>query len=126
MPLKKPWQTFDPRAAKEIPPVTGVYELGDQEGNVLYIGYAGGREPFGMRGRIEGHFSEEERNAVVREGARRYRYEVNAQYLTRHIELLTRYRDEHGRLPEGNEAPDEVAPRLGRFGTAGSAGRSGS
>lgn len=125
MPLNKPWQSFDPAATKEIPPVTGVYELGDEEGNVIYIGYAGGREPFGMRGRIERHFSEEEGNAVVRERARRYRYEVNAQYLTRHIELLTRYRDEHGRLPEGNEAPGEAVPRLGRFGTAGSAGRAG-
>jgi hypothetical protein len=123
MPLKKPWETFDPAAAREIPPVTGVYELGDEEGNVLYIGYAGGREPFGIRGRIERHFSREEGNAVVGERARRYRYEVNAQYLTRHIELLTRHRDEHGRLPEGNEAPGEVVPRLGRFGTAGGVGQ---
>ena len=125
MPLDKAWQTFDPGAAKDIPPVTGVYELGDEEGNVLYIGYAGGREPFGIRGRIERHFSGEEANPVIRERACRYRYEVNAQYLTRHIERLTRHRDEHGRLPEGNEAPGEIVPRLGRFGPAGSVDRAG-
>jgi hypothetical protein len=125
MPIKKPWETFEAAAAKRIPPVTGVYELADEEGNVLYIGYAGGREPFGIRGRIERHFSREEGNAVVRGRARRYRYEVNAQYLTRHIELLTRHRDEHGRLPEGNEAPGEVLPRLGRFEAAGGAGKGG-
>lgn len=123
MPLSKAWQTFDPAARKEIPPVTGVYELGDEEGNVLYIGYAGGREPFGIRGRIERAFSGAEPNPVVRERARRFRYEVNAQYLTRHIELLTRHRDEHSRLPEGNDAPGEVVPRLGRLGPAGSVDR---
>jgi hypothetical protein len=115
MPISKPWQTFDAAHAKEIPPVTGVYELGDEQGEVIYIGYAGGREPFGMRGRTERHFSPEEANPVIRGRARRFRCEVNAQYLTRHVELLTRHRDEHGRLPEGNQAPGEVVPRLGRF-----------
>ena len=115
MPLSKPWQTFDPARAKEIPPVTGVYELADEQGDVIYIGYAGGREPFGIRGRIQRHFSPEEANPVIGARARRFRCEVNAQYLTRHIELLTRYRDERGCLPEGNEAPGEVLPRLGRF-----------
>jgi hypothetical protein len=52
---------------------------------------------------------------VIRERARRYRCEVNLQYLTRHVELLTCYRDEHGRLPEGNQQPGERLPRLGRF-----------
>lgn len=115
MPLNKPWQTFDAARANEIPPVTGVYELADEQGAVIYIGYAGGREPFGMRGRIQRHFSPEEANPVIRGRARRFRCEVNAQYLTRHVELLTRHRDEHRRLPEGNEAPGEVIPRLGRF-----------
>jgi hypothetical protein len=123
MPLRKAWQTFDAAATKAIPPVTGVYELGDEQGSVLYVGYAGGREPFGIRGCIERHFSDEEPNPVVRERARRFRYEVNAQYLTRRIELLTRHRDEHGRLPEGNEAPGETVPRLGRFGPAGNVER---
>jgi len=115
MPLNKPWQTFDPALAKEIPPVTGVYELGDEQGAVIYIGYAGGREPFGVRGRIQRHFSPGEANLVIRGRARRFRCEVNAQYLTRHVELLTRHRDEYRRLPDGNEAPGEAVPRLGRF-----------
>ena len=123
MSLSKAWETFDPAATKAIPPVTGVYEIGDEKGNVVYIGYAGGREPFGIRGCIERHFSGEDPNPVVRERGRRYRYEVNAQYLTRHIELLTRHRGEHGGLPEGNEAPGETVPRLGRFGPTGNVER---
>jgi len=113
--LAKPWQDFDPERAYEISPVTGVYELGDAAGETVYIGVAGAREAFGIRGRIERHFSPAEPNAVVRARAQRYRYEVNMQYLTRYVELLTRYRDAHGRLPAGNEQPGERLPRLGRF-----------
>jgi hypothetical protein len=123
--LAKPWQTFDPASSHDISPVVGVYELADDAGETIYIGVAGGREPFGVRGRIERHFSPDEPNAVIRERARRYRFEINLQYLTRYVELLTRYRDANGRLPTGNEQPGERLPRLGRFVTTSAGQPSG-
>jgi len=115
MPISKPWTTFESADVRALPGNLGVYELGDAEGRVLYIGYAGGRSHFGLRGIIAGHFGDAESNPVLRDHAVAYRYEINQMYLTRWQELLTRYRDAHGRVPEGNEAGDAPLPRLGRF-----------
>ena len=115
MPLNKPWTAYQPGNDRALPGNLGVYEIGDEAGNVLYIGYAGGRTRFGLRETIPARFSESELNPALRGRARLYRYEVNQMYMTRWIDLLTRYRDEHGRPPEGNEASDEPLPRLGRF-----------
>lgn len=116
MPIRKPWTSFDPSQLRRLPAALGVYELGDEEGNVIYIGCAGGRDAFGLRGRIAHHFDPaQESNPVIQERARLYRYEVNSSYMTRWSELLTLYREEHGRLPEGNEAAPGELPPLGRF-----------
>jgi hypothetical protein len=115
MPINKPWTRFD--AAADGPRgYLGVYELGDAEGRVIYIGYAGGRSLFGLRGALAAHVGDAEANPVVRDRAVQYRYEVNQMYLTRWTELLARYRAEHGRVPDGNEAAAEQLPRLGRIG----------
>jgi hypothetical protein len=115
MPLNKPWITYRPGNDRAIPGNLGVYEIGDAEGNVLYIGYAGGRTRFGLRERIPAHFSPEEANPALRDRARAYRFEVNQMYITRWTDLLTRYLNAHGRVPEGNEASAEQLPRLGRL-----------
>ena len=120
MPLNKPWTRFDSTDARHLPGNLGVYELGDADGRVLYIGYAGGRSLFGLRGVLAGHFDAAEPNPVLRDRAVAFRYEVNQMYLTRWQELLSRYRADHGRVPEGNEAGAEVLPRLGRIGWAAS------
>ena len=115
MPLMKPWTRYEPGNDRAVPGNLGVYEIGDESGNVLYIGYAGGRTRFGLRERIVGHFGGPEPNPVLRDRARLYRHEVNQMYLTRWIDLLTRYHDAHGRLPEGNQASAEPLPQFGRF-----------
>lgn len=117
MPLKKPWQTFDPdpKAVRRLSGATGVYELGDEHGEVIYIGYAGTRALFGLRGRIADHFSVHEPNPVIRERARRYRYEVNMMYYSRWVDLLSRYQEDYERLPPGNQVDPEPIPTLGRF-----------
>jgi hypothetical protein len=122
MPLTKPWIRSSPAAARDLPGCLGVYELGDSEGRVIYVGYAGGRSLFGLRGAIAGHFGPDEPNPVIRECATAYRYEVNQMYLTRWKELLMRYQAAHGRLPEGNRAAGEPLPRLGRLAPTGREG----
>jgi hypothetical protein len=115
MPIKKPWHRFPETVLREIPGTLGVYELGDAEGRVIYIGYAGGRSLFGLRGAIGAHFAGPEPNPVIRDRARVFRYEVNTNYLVRRVELLSRYREDEGRLPDANEASPEALPRLARY-----------
>ena len=57
MPLAKPWQSWDPSRLKKIPGTLGVFEIGDANGAVLYIGMAGGRTRFGLRERIADCFA---------------------------------------------------------------------
>lgn len=108
--LSKPWIAFEADTDADagdrvaIPAQLGVYEIGDDEGGVVRIGYAGGREPFGMRSAIEA-----ERAAG---SGTRYRYELTHGYLTRWEELLMLHKAEHGRLPPGNA--DRVHP-VGRL-----------
>ncbi len=91
--LEKPWQPSRELAA--LPGHMGVYELGDAVGEVIFVGYAGGRSRFGLRGEISA--------AVERFAqARRVRYEVTTAYLTRWQELLMAHRARTGRLPVGN------------------------
>lgn len=117
MPLSKPWESFDPdpKALRRLSGAAGVYELADEQGAVIYIGYAGSRALHGLRGCIAGHFSDAEPNAVIRERARRYRYEVNMMYYSRWVDLLSRFNEDYERLPPGNEADPQPIPRLGRF-----------
>lgn len=109
MPLNKPWIPYHPDDDRTIPGNLGVFEIGDADGTVRYIGYAGGRTRFGLREAIPGYFSTDPHAAT-------YRYEINQMYLTRWIELLSRYQNTHGTLPAGNLRPGEQLPRLGRVG----------
>ncbi|MFQ5880050.1 MAG: hypothetical protein ACE5IZ_07765 [Dehalococcoidia bacterium] len=115
MPLNKPWLSFDPQARREIPAATGVYELGDPDGRVIYIGCAGATAAFGLRGKLCAHFSPDEASPLIRDKARFHRYEVNTMYLSRWVELLILYREEYGQLPPANAASHEPIPTLGRF-----------
>ncbi len=100
--LEKPWQPQDD--LESLPGHMGVYELGDEHGNVIFVGYAGGHSLFGLRGEIAAAL---ERHT----GAGRFRYEVTTAYLTRYQELLMAHRARAGVLPAGN---GEVAG-LGRL-----------
>lgn len=110
-----PWQAFDPATVDELSGSEGIYQLADAERNVIYVHYAGGREPFGFRGRLARHFSEDETNPVIRAKATYFRYEVCFSYLGRWKEVLGRYFEEHGTLPEANLASGEELPGLPRF-----------
>jgi hypothetical protein len=105
--MEKPWTELTPEAVAALPGQLGVYQLADAEGRVVYIGFAGGRSLFGLRGELERAL--QERPA----GAARFRIEVNQQYTTRHLELLMLHVADHGSLPVVNAA--DPPPRLGRL-----------
>jgi hypothetical protein len=100
--LERPWIQLDDDAVRRIPAMLGVYELGDADGRVRLIGYAGGRSLFGLRSEIGAH----------RGSFERFRYEITSAYLSRWQELLMVHQADHGTLP-----PDQPDPgrRLGRL-----------
>jgi hypothetical protein len=105
--MEKPWIALTSGAVKALPGQLGIYQLADSEGRVVYIGFAGGRSLFGLRGELE-------RALRDRPGsAQRFRVEVNQQYATRYYELLMLHVADHGSLPVVNAA--DPPPRLGRL-----------
>jgi hypothetical protein len=105
--LTKPWRPLDAANVKALPGQLGVYELADDNDNVVAIGFAGGRSLFGLRGELEKHL------AAPPYGATRFRCEVNTQYQTRYRELLMAYHADHGALPQLNQ--NDPPTNLGRL-----------
>jgi hypothetical protein len=104
--MTKAWRPFTAEEVARVPGQLGVYELGNDDGRVLYVGFAGGRSTFGLRSELAKHV------AVPTGGASRFRYEVNMQYTTRYKELLMAHAARHGTLPPGNRLNP---PALGRL-----------
>ncbi|HXQ13955.1 MAG TPA: hypothetical protein VN814_04955 [Caulobacteraceae bacterium] len=103
--LDKPWRDLTAANVAGLAGELGVYQLGDAQGRVLRIGYAGGRTLFGLRSELEA--------ALAAGGAVKFRTEVNAQYLSRYEELLMVHKADFGELPAGNGA--DARRRLGRL-----------
>ena len=104
--LDKPWQELTAANVARLGGHLGVYELAGADGEIVLIGYAGGRSLFGLRGELE-------RELGARgEGGALFRTEVTMAYLSRHRELLMAHLADHGRLPAEN--PEDPA-RLGRL-----------
>ena len=103
--LEKPWLPLTPDTVEALPGQLGVYQIADATGRVLYIGYAGGRSRFGLRGELAAQCERRERAGA------RFRIEVHMSYLTRYQELLMIHRADHGALPPENDPPR----RLGRL-----------
>jgi hypothetical protein len=98
--MTKPWIDVTPSALAEIPVTTGVYEVRTAAGDVLDIGYAGSREPFGLRSALQRLVAE------FGEQSLQLRYEQHVQYHSRYLELVLSYRAGHG-----GSVPDRVANR---------------
>lgn len=99
---------FTPLTAGEIdrlPGSLGVFELADDDGRVVRIGFAGGRSLFGLRGELGA--------LVGQTAATMFRVEVNTAYLTRYQELLMVHIADTGSLPAEN-VPDP-GMKLGRL-----------
>ena len=109
--LTKPWLDLDEAALAALPGQLGVFEIGDAEGAVLELGFAGGRSRFGLRSAIA-------EVAAKHEAAARFRYEVTMQYWSRFEELLAVYLADHGELPAAN-AESRGDRRVGRIAAPG-------
>jgi hypothetical protein len=108
--LEKRWRALERSEVAELPAQLGVYQIAEPSGEVVRIGYAGGKSRFGLRGELE-------REAAERAGAGAlFRCEVNMQYMSRYQELLMVHLADHGRLPRDN---DERPERIGRLGPRG-------
>ncbi len=104
--MSKPWLELTTTAIDALPAQLGVYEIADRDGATIKIGYAGGREAFGMRSALAAELA-----LATNQGRNvRFRHEFTHGYLTRWQELLMTYEFDHGTLPIGN------ADRQGKIG----------
>lgn len=93
--LTKPWQSIA-EIEGALKGQMGVFELADKDGQVLYIGFAGGKSLFGLKGAVTEatHLSPD---------ITQFRVEVTTAYQTRYRELLMVYIVDHGHYPTLNE-----------------------
>lgn len=104
--MNKEWKPLSPESVKRLGAHLGVYQIQDGTGEVVFIGYAGGRSLFGLRGELE-------KQLASRGSSYRFRSEVNMQYMSRYKELLMVHAADYGELPvENRKSPP---PRLGRI-----------
>ena len=105
--LDKAWQPLGQQQLAKVGGHLGIYQLGNDNGDILYIGVAGGRSRFGLKGELSEHFQSATCTATC------FRIEVNMSYHTRHLELLQAYVHDHGQLPPLNT--DIELTSLGRL-----------
>ncbi len=106
--VRAPWRDLTSEEVARVPGHLGVFEVARDDGATVFVGFAGGRAPFGLR-------SELERLRRDHPGERlRFRVEVTMQYLSRWRELLMVHVACAGRLPGWQ--PPEDARGLGRLG----------
>ena len=103
MTIKKNWQKLELASLSRIKGQLGVFELGDESGEVIYIGAADARSLFGLKGVLEASLG----------AAANFRCEVTTMYSSRRKELLMLYHAKHGRYPPLNR--DEETRGLGRL-----------
>ena len=103
--MTKPWVPLAD-ALLELHGNTGVFQLADAQGEVGYIGMAGGRTLFGLKGEVR---DQSQRLTDMTQ----VRWEVTTAYHSRYKELLMVHEAQFGKLPQHN------APvRLGRISIA--------
>ena len=101
--LAKPWLTLDPELVAKLPGQLGVFQLANENREVVYIGFAGGQSLFGLKGELG--------NWLGRWPF--FRVEVNMAYRTRCRELLMVHFSDHGAYPTENTAKETAG--LGRL-----------
>ena len=79
------WQSLTPDNVAAVPATTGVYQIADDDTEVIATDYAGARSRFGLRGALQDWLPR------TSEGAARFRYEIHNVYLSRYYELLMLY-----------------------------------
>lgn len=89
--LTNPWRALTAESLRLVPATVGVYEIASADGDVVDIGFAGGRSLFGLRGELS--------RWLENEGQWQFRCEITSQYLSRYRELLMVHVADHGTPP---------------------------
>ena len=104
--LTKNWIPADEVVAK-LAGNLGVFQFSNAEKEVVFIGFAGGKSQFGLKGEVATALETHAHiNAV--------RFEVTTAYHTRYRELLMAHVADHGTLPLINKQANEQIS-LGRL-----------
>jgi hypothetical protein len=104
--MQSAWLPLDAEHVAAVGGYMGVYELASGDGEVVFIGYAGGRSVFGLRGELAAVLE-------ARPGAQlSFRTEVTTTYLSRYKELLMVHLADHGSVPVDNSDSPRDLGRL--------------
>ncbi len=95
-PKEELWIEFTSENVSQVPESEGVYQLLDEEKNVIYI-----------KGAINLH-RELEEQLEVHEKARYFMYEEEPMYTKRESELLQQYMAQYSQMPEGNRELEDL------------------
>jgi formate dehydrogenase beta subunit len=90
------WREFNQENVAEVLETEGVYQLLDEEKNIIYI-----------KGAMNLH-RELDEQLEVNEKARFFMYDEEPMYTKRESELLQQYMAQHGDMPEGNRELDDL------------------
>lgn len=100
--LRGDWQQLDATSVAKVGGHMGVYELSSPKGAVFFIGFAGGRSVFGLRGELQAKLESFGDRDMW------FRSEINTAYLSRYKELLMVHVADHGSLPAENDAGETL------------------
>jgi len=95
-PKEELWVEFTAENVSQVPEVEGVYQLLDEEKNIIYV-----------KGAMNLH-RELEEQLEVQEKARHFMYEEEPMFTKRESELLQQYIAQHGQMPEGNRELEDL------------------
>ena len=107
--LSKKWLSID-EARGLLRGNLGVFALADAQQSTRYIGYAGGKSSFGLKGEVAAAVQALPAVTFVR-------WEVTTSYLSRYKELLMLHHYDYGELPPDNPPPAAIT--LGKLRPAG-------
>lgn len=97
--MTTPWTPLTPERLSEVPGCVGVFEIA-VEGRTVIIDYAGGNNPFGLRGALT--------TCIERGLGTEFRYERTNAYMSRYREVAQVFANEFGTAPQnlrGADAP---------------------
>ena len=95
--LDKPWIEFSKQSIDRVTGHLGVYQLANAGKEIIYIGIAGARTRFGLRGELQKWLELDDIATSF------FRLEVTMAYKTRHGELLQIFLHDFKRLPLANK-----------------------
>ena len=104
--LEKNWEILNSTSIEALPGQLGVYQIADKDGQIISVGYAGAKEPFGIRSALE--------REILLHGnvGTQFRYEFTSNYRSRWDEMLMLHIYDYGELHEHQR---NESSRVGRL-----------